>query len=145
MRLLFVDFDGVLHPAQVSEGVEHFCWLHILERLLLAHADVPVVVHSTWRYEYRDEELRALLGTLGQRLVGAAPRGPREQVIETVLQANKGRVTSHLVLDDASNEFTQGKLNTLFVDGQLGVSDVAVQQAISAWLVNTSSPESTEA
>ena len=84
--------------------------------------------------------MRALLGKLGDRFVGAAPRGPREQVIETVLQANKGRVTSYLVLDDAPHEFTQGALNTLFVDSLRGISDASAQQTISDWLVSTAPP-----
>jgi hypothetical protein len=134
MRLLFLDFDGVLHPASSDGQLAHFCWLPLLESLLSAHEDVAVVVHSTWRYEYRDDELRELLGPLGRRFVGAAPRGPREEVIETVLEANKRSVTSHLVLDDAAHEFTGGTLNTLFVDGSRGISDVATQQSILEWL-----------
>lgn len=137
MRLLFVDFDGVLHPANAETQAERFCWLPLLEELLATHKDVAVVVHSTWRYEYRDEELRALLGKVGELFAGGAPRGPREQAIESVLQANKGRVNSYLVLDDAPNEFTQGKLNTVFVDGLRGISDEAAQKAISDWLVST--------
>lgn len=35
-----------LSPAQLSEGVERFCWLHILE-VVATHADVAFVVHST--------------------------------------------------------------------------------------------------
>lgn len=140
MRVLFLDFDGVLHPAKSELDAERFCWLPLLEALLATHKDIAVVVHSTWRYEYRDEELRELLGKVGELVVGSAPRGPREQAIESVLQANKGRLTSYLVLDDAPDEFTQGKLNALFVDGSVGVSDPTVQEAIAAWLASSAPP-----
>lgn len=141
MRLLFLDFDGVLHPVDPELlGLERFCWLPILHQLLAGHDDVQLVVHSTWRYEYTDTELRVLLGPLGTKFVGGAPRGPREQAIETVLQANK-RVLHHLVLDDASGEFSGTTVNLLLLDSQLGISDDRAQAEISAWLLSTAPPE----
>lgn len=137
MRLLFLDFDGVLHPAQVDPAQPHFCWLPELERLLGEHLDVMVVVHSTWRYDHHDSELRTLLGGLGTRFVGSAPRGPRQQAIESVLQANKGKVSSYLVLDDAPGEFEDGALNVVFLDGSVGLSDLYAQAAVATWLSST--------
>ena len=135
MRLLFLDFDGVVHPQDPeSTGLQHFCWLPFLARLLEPHDDVRIVVHSTWRYDHTDNELRTLLGSLGPRFVGSAPRAPREQAIEMVLGANKGTVVSHLVLDDAGKEFSGSTVNLLLVEPHLGLSDVRVQAAISAWL-----------
>lgn len=134
MRLLFLDFDGVLHPSEADPALPHFCWLPELERLLAPYPDVQIVVHSTWRYDHHDAELRALLGSLGPRFVGSAPRGPREQAIESVLQANRSRVTSYLVLDDAPKEFAEGALNVLFLDGRVGISDLDSQAALVQWL-----------
>ncbi len=34
---LFLDFDGVLHSASSDAQLAHFCWLPLLESLLLAH------------------------------------------------------------------------------------------------------------
>ena len=58
--ILFLDFDGVLHPI-VGEPVEGtFCRLPMLEGLLrepaLSHVDI--VVSSTWREVYPLPELR---------------------------------------------------------------------------------------
>ena len=61
----------------------------MLEALLVNAPDVKLVVHSTWRYSYTDAEMRELLGPLSGRFLGSAPRMPREQAIELVLQANK--------------------------------------------------------
>jgi hypothetical protein len=135
MRLLFLDFDGVLHPLYPqAQGLLHFCWLPVLARLLDQHADVRIVVHSTWRYDHTENELRTLLGRLGPQFVGSAPRAPREQAIEMVLGANKGTVLSHLVLDDDAKEFSGSTVNLLLVEPRLGLSDVRIQSGLSAWL-----------
>lgn len=68
MRILFLDFDGVLHPGDPEFDGEKFCWLPVLERLLIAHVDVRIVVHSSWRYDHTDAELKQLLGRLEQVL-----------------------------------------------------------------------------
>jgi len=96
------------------------------------------VVHSTWRYEYTEPELRQMLGSLGRRFVGCAPRAPRQQAIEMVLQANKG-VRGHLVLDDDAREFSGSSLNVLLLDPQRGLSDETAQLAVQQWLQSTPS------
>lgn len=140
MRLLFIDFDGVLHSTCAELDNSYFCWLPELEKLLSKFPDVKLVVHSTWRYEYHNEELRELLGPLGDRFIGSAPRGPREQAIQMVLQANKGKVTDYLVLDDAPADFPDGTLNTLFVDGLQGIGPAMNHAPITEWLVSTAPP-----
>lgn len=141
MRLIFLDFDGVLHPLQpeVSQ-LERFCWLPTLEALVGSFPDVYIVVHSTWRYEYTEPELRQMLGSLGHRFVGCAPRAPRQQAIEMVLQANRG-VRGHLVLDDDPREFSGSTLNVVLLDPQRGLSDETAQSAIRNWLRSTPSDE----
>lgn len=137
MRILFLDFDGVLHTTRADLDNSYFCWLPVLERLLSSFPHVMLVVHSTWRYEYTDEELRGLLGPLGDRFIGSAPRGPREQAIQMVLQANKGKITNYLVLDDAPEEFPEGTLNTMFIDGRFGIGPAMIHAPIVGWLVTT--------
>lgn len=133
MRLLFLDFDGVLHPAPLPSGAVHFCWLHILADLLCPHVDVRILVHSTWRYDHTDSELRALLGPIGERFVGAAPRGPRHEAIRWVLSQNSG-VTSHCILDDDLREYVVQPLELVACDPSTGVSSPSVQEAVRAWL-----------
>lgn len=141
MRLLFLDFDGVLHSSRAELDGKYFRWLPALEKLLVNFPDVRIVVHSTWRYDHTDDELRQLLGGLGERFVGSAPRGPREQVIQMVLQANKGKFTDYLVVDDSPHEFPEGTLNTLFVDGILGLGSAMNQAGLVTWLVNPALPK----
>lgn len=137
-RLLFLDFDGVVHPQDdTNHPAGWFRWLPLLANLLAPWPDVKIVVHSSWRYEHTDAELRELLGPLSARFAGSAPRGPREQAIESVLQANKFLVTAHLVLDDDEREFTAGRVNLVVCDALEGVTQLRAQVHIRRWLEST--------
>ena len=139
-RLLFLDFDGVLHPVDSSIYLlGNFCWLSHLAELLRPWPDVQVVVHSSLRYEYTEAELRTFLGELGPRFAGTAPRLPREIAIQSVLQANKGRIDAHVVLDDDSTEFKGGRLNLILCKPDAGISATDVQDKLRAWLFRTAS------
>lgn len=139
-RVLFVDFDGCLHP--LSTGVAssesplhtpHFGWLPALAELLHGHEDVAIVVHSTWRYMYDVEELRGLLGSLGTRVVGVTPRGPR---FDSVLWwVNLSRCESYRILDDDAGEFPDPPPPELILCCPLtGVTAPAVHAALKRWL-----------
>lgn len=137
MRVIFLDFDGVVHPQEGGDSTGWMRWVPILAQLLATAPDVRIIVHSTWRYQYTDGELKELLGELGNRFIGSAPRMPREQAIEMVLQANKSSIAAHIVLDDDQKEFASGRLNLLLCDSSLGLSALDVQAAISEWLAGT--------
>ncbi len=138
MRIIFLDIDGVLHPLNEGDNPAGWLrWVPVLEALLVNAPDVKLVVHSTWRYMYRDDELCALLGPLSDRFIGCAPRVARGDAIEMVLQANKASLTAYLVLDDDRTEFTSRRLNVLFCDPRLGISAQKTQAAICAWLRRT--------
>jgi hypothetical protein len=83
VRVIFLDFDGVVHPQEDPDAAGRMRWIPILVHLLAPAPDVSIIVHSTWRYQYTDGELKELLGELGNRFIGSAPRMPREQAIET--------------------------------------------------------------
>jgi hypothetical protein len=136
MRVLFLDFDGVVHPGPgVDTKLGHWVWLPALTRLLAGHPDVRVVVHSTWRYDYDLDELRELLGSLGARVVGVTPRGQRWDSIEWWMSQNYKMVRSWRVLDDAPDEFPEPAPAQLIVcDPSTGVSALGVQAALRGWL-----------
>jgi hypothetical protein len=137
-RALSLDFDGVLHPAgNGEESVEHFVWLPLLEQALQRGPDVGVLVHSTWRYQYSEVEIRALLAPLGKRTISLAPRGPRCEAIRWWLHLNP-QVTSHLVLDDAGDEFPMPHGDELVLcRPDLGITTPGVLQRVEAWLLNS--------
>jgi hypothetical protein len=139
-RILFLDFDGVLHPTlDDMEGEEpiatgHFGWLALLAKTLEPYPDVAIVVHSTWRYVYDPNELRELIGPLGARFLGATPRGPRYESIQWWLHLNP-MFASHRILDDNPSEFPTPLPAELIVCHPLrGVSDPVVLAQLREWL-----------
>lgn len=77
--ILFLDFDGVLHPLfprtdRTHEENQHFEGCSRLANVLDRVAPrLRIVVSSTWRYGRTITELRTLLGPLGGRVIGATP------------------------------------------------------------------------
>ena len=47
MLILFLDFDGVLHPEHCHES-KHFCCLPVLESALRQVPEFELVITSTW-------------------------------------------------------------------------------------------------
>ena len=105
MRVLFLDFDGVLHPGpDVTASPALWFWLPALAKVLEAHGDVRIVVHSTWRLDHSVDQLRVLLGGLGERVIDATPEGGRLESIERWLEAHND-VDSYRILDDDESAF----------------------------------------
>lgn len=74
--ILFLDFDGVLHPEGFIPKGKHFCRLPLLEGLLRDqdHAAVRIVISSTWRETQPIEQLAAIFSPdIRARVVGITP------------------------------------------------------------------------
>lgn len=156
MRVIFLDFDGVLHPLGLvlQEGrtirgkavarptsISLFCWLPLLARLLAAHDDVRLVVHSSWRSAHSEQQLRTFLGPLADRFVGATDDVlSKAPSIGAWLQDHPA-VVSYCVLDDALQESDGAQLvgSLIRCDSGLGLSEATVQAQLRAWLEATSS------
>lgn len=134
-RVVSLDFDGVLHPAgDGQQSVEHFLWLPLLAHSLATSPDVGVLVHSTWRYQYSEGEVRELLAILGKRPVSLAPRAPRYEAIQWWLHLNPN-VRSHLILDDAAAEFPRPHPQELVLCApELGITTPGVLVQVDSWL-----------
>ena len=131
MRVLFLDFDGVVHPAPwLPSTLTHWCWLPLLAQTPARHEDVRLVVHSTWRHEYNLDELRELLDRLGPRVVGATAGGDRLQGIEVWL-ADHPEVTSYRLLDDDLADFYRRPAELILCDPAKGLSDADARRHLT--------------
>ena len=57
--LVFLDFDGVLHPYPCSDS-EYFCWMDNLESVLHTFPNTEVIISSSWREHYEFSALQQL-------------------------------------------------------------------------------------
>jgi len=72
--ILFLDFDGVLHPEPCPEDGKFFCNLSALEAILRDFPAVEIVISSMWRFTHTQVELQALFSAdIAERIVGVTP------------------------------------------------------------------------
>jgi len=82
--ILFLDFDGVLHPAVNYDAAQLLCNMPMLEAVLRTVPDVEVVVTSTWRETRTLVELQSLfIPDIAPRIVGVTPQWRNIQSADT--------------------------------------------------------------
>jgi len=137
--ILFLDFDGVLHPCHVERD-ELFCQRHLLWAVLDACPGVEVVFSTTWRTGYRIDDLVRLVTQNGgeqfaQCFVGATPelirtggRPPvdeyrlREKECLEWLRGNGCAERRWMALDDVHSGFRFGSEHLYAVDYLTGLT-----------------------
>lgn len=133
--ILFLDFDGVLHPHLRHEP--DFCHNELLWQILRACTDAQVVFSTSWRDIYSPTEMVVLVTNgggedLAHRFVGSTPNlegegryGRRDLEIQSWLDAN-GYVGPWLAIDDIPELFNGGHPNLYIVDGSRGLTEADV-------------------
>jgi len=134
-RVIFLDFDGVLHPTGGKPGeASPFCWVDVLAEDLALHPDVGLVVHSSWIERYSIEELREFLEPIAGRLLGTVKPGPRAQAILSFLREHS-YIQHWLVIDDDESEFGAGFGESLLLcNPRSGLSDPDARARLRTWL-----------
>lgn len=143
LPIVFLDFDGVLHPADylnfntvngelVLANDARFCWVEDLLKLLCKF-DCHLVIHSSWRNSYTLDQLRDLLPTeLGKRLVALTVGENRYQSILAYVQI--AQVKSYIILDDAAEEFPSECAELLLCKDNMGISSPGIQKKLTQFL-----------
>lgn len=72
--ILFLDFDGVLHPEPCFDQNNLFCFLPLLESVLTDFPDVQIVISSTWRENRSLDVIRGFFSEpIQHRVIGVTP------------------------------------------------------------------------
>lgn len=137
-KLLFLDFDGVLHP----DGVALFSRLALLEEYLLKMPGVEIVVSSTWREDQTLDELKLHFPeSIRDRIIGVTPSledgydcGGRQREIHAFLESAglDGGNATWVALDDMALFFEDGYPHLVLTDSTRGF-DESNGESLMAW------------
>ena len=141
MPILFLDFDGVLHPEHCHES-RHFCCLPILEDALRQVAECQVVITSTWRLEKSYEDLlQRFSPDIAAMIEGVTPRYcdltnvpntlvgyEREAECHAWLWANDVPHRRWVAVDDRSWLYRPFCKSLFLVDGRTGLTQATGSQ-----------------
>jgi hypothetical protein len=144
MRILFLEFDGVLHPASaaarcvpgkaLSMTVQAnwlFRWAWILEELLADQPDIALVTHSNWKQFAAPAELQSFLGPLSRRFAGVTPKGTRWDGIAEVVTQN--RLRDYRILDSLTSPYPSALPELIACHPEIGLQSYSVRDSIRAW------------
>lgn len=127
--LLFLDFDGVLHPK--GAGQTHFTRLPLLESFLREpeFSQVQLVISSTWRHAYSMPKLRSFFSPdIGPRIIGGTPHldeyaSDYERGEEIAAWLEDKPDSSWVILDDDAEGFAPRIHDRVVLcDGSTGLS-----------------------
>lgn len=129
--LLFLDFDGVLHPRATTNLFTH---LPKIEGVLGDFPHVQVVISSSWREEIPFIELQEMFNEkLRDRIIGTTPLvdiqyppgpvGHREEEIRIFMAQSEYSGEQWLALDDEAPFFTVGCPHLILCNSATGLDE----------------------
>ncbi len=136
-KVLFVDFDGVLHPT--THGSNLLSQLPLLEYAIESH-DCALVISSSWRFHLEMEDLKKhfsssvqnkIVGVTGDAYIGAYAR-----FHEINAYVDLHGVSDWRALDDSYWEFPDKCPNLIRCNPNTGVT-VSELEKLSVWLSRT--------
>lgn len=133
--ILFLDFDGVLHPF--SHPLELFSQLPDFERVMRDFPDVDIVISSTWREAHDLAQLRAIFSDdIAGRIIDVTPvfadtghEYVREAEIRSWLRDRGRDGEAWVAIDDTDFFFSPQCENLVLVDSETGFNP-ATEQAL---------------
>lgn len=153
--VVFLDFDGVLHPDLVYrvrgrismrvEGVALFEWAPVLEEQLARHVAVQIVLSSSWvRVLGFSRAVRWLPPVLRSRVVGATWHSAMEQnewnrltrYLEIVTYVHRHGVTRWIAIDNDAIGWPDVAYDRLVrTDNMRGLGDERAQKELAEKLL----------
>ena len=133
-KVLFVDFDGVLHPT--THGSNLLSQLPLLESAIESH-DCALVISSSWRFHLEIDDLKKhfsssvqnkIVGVTGDAYIGAYAR-----FHEINAYVDLHGVSDWRALDDSYWEFPDKCPNLIRCNPNTGVTVFEINQ-LQTWL-----------
>ncbi len=135
LTLVFIDFDGVLHPAG-CERSRYFCNLERFEAVMREHPQAGIVIASTWRNAFPMSELKKHFSSdISARIVGRTPTWEDENdehirylEIREFMKHPKLMSARWIAVDDSHVDFPPGCRNLVLCDSDCGFDERAAQE-----------------
>lgn len=144
--LIFLDFDGTMHPVK-SKTEPLFCRLDLLEAWLRKWPVIDVVISSSWREQHSFDEMQSYFADdLQARIVGATPvigvnqrsaneegtaqsLPTRQTEIERWLKDSDRTDQAWIAFDDDKSLFKDGCPNLIRCDPAIGLTTIELAAA----------------
>jgi len=134
-KLLFLDFDGVLHPSHFA-GESPFSRAPLLEETLALFSP-KIVISSSWRFTHNLEKLQktvpAFISSLIIGATGAAVVGKHPRFTEIQNYLGGCGPTDWKALDDSYWEFPNPCSRLIRCNPNTGINDRQILE-LSQWL-----------
>jgi hypothetical protein len=136
MKLLFLDFDGVLHPA--STGIDSLFSKASLLSMAIYGEDLSIVISSSWRFTHSLKELKQklpselsnkVIGVTGDPVIG---KHSRHNEIINYLSAYQ-HCADWRALDDSYWEFPSNCKQLIRCNPNTGIGPKEIKH-LSRWL-----------
>lgn len=138
-KILFLDFDGVLHPSMCDS--EKTLSKAPLLAALMTEFPCRIVISSSWRFQYTLEQIKKILpkaisnqviGMTGDAFNGAHQR---YNEIKFYLQVHGKSLADWKALDDSHNEFPKDCGNLIVCNQITGLGQKQIME-LKTWLKN---------
>ncbi|MBV5347669.1 hypothetical protein JZU46_05590 [bacterium] len=145
--VMFLDFDGVVHPEPCNP-LHYFAQLPLIEEVLREHPQVDVVISSSWRGVHALADLRGYFSSdIAPRVVGITPSNKkttsswlpgrmssfeRESECDDWMRDNRPWGTPFVAIDDRAHWFRPDSPELLLTQSLTGftLGDQALLRAM---------------
>ncbi len=132
-KILFLDFDGVLHP---SISTDFFTRLGVLWSAI-QDSPTQIVISSSWRFQYPTSRLKQFLGPdIGKQLIGTTSEafiGKHARHEEIKQWVALYGCTDWAILDDSRFEFPENLPRLNLCDARLGITQENADE-LKSWV-----------
>ena len=145
--ILFLDFDGVVHPEPCNPK-HYFAQLPLIEEVLREHPGVDIVISSSWRGVHTLDDMREHFSSdIAPRVVGVTPSNKkttstwlpgrmssfeRESECDDWMRQNRPWGTPFVAVDDRAHWFRPDSPDLLVTQSMTGftLEDQALLRAM---------------
>lgn len=127
-KIIFLDYDGVLHPASTPSSQQLFSCSHFIEKVI-DEKSCDIVISSSWRFHMDYEKLIAnlpkkikdcVIGSTGEPYIGQYSR--YNEILDYLKASKLFNDVKWIALDDSLFEFPKNCEQLIVCNPNTGVS-----------------------